>query len=182
MLIIVIYVCFVQGIHLNDWPQATIYYGSQIFCAWVIVDSNYSKTYFYNMWCRTYFSKMLRTWKQCCIKILPDVGIVRMYPKVHLQGGKCWLGYYKVTDTPPCSWTFCASWFFHAATHGFRDAVHHPYISTCFFLWETFLLPLFLCFLWSASCMTCKHKLLALSIYVATNSCPNMAVSMASLV
>ena len=45
------------------------------------------------------------------------------------------------------------------------------------FLWERFLLPLFLCFF-----MACKHKLLALSMYVATNSCPNMAVSMASLV
>ena len=32
------------------------------------------------------------------------------------------------------------------------------------FLWETFLLHLFLCFLWSASCMTYNHKLLALSI------------------
>ena len=37
------------------------------------------------------------------------------------------LSCYNVTDTPPCSWIFCASCFFHAATCGFRDTVHHLY-------------------------------------------------------
>ena len=34
--------------------------------------------------------------------------------------------------TPPCSWTFPTSLFFHAATSSIRDTIHHPYISTCF--------------------------------------------------
>ena len=35
----------------------------------------------------------------------------------------------------------------------FRDTWHHPYIDiSSYFLWKTFLLPLFLYFLWSASC------------------------------
>ena len=47
--------------------------------------------------------------------------------KVRLEAGKCWLGCYNVADTSPCSRTFCASWFFRAATRGFRDAVHYSY-------------------------------------------------------
>ena len=34
----------------------------------------------------------------------------------------------KSQSAPPCSWTFSASWFFHVATCGFRDTMHHPYI------------------------------------------------------
>ena len=40
----------------------------------------------------------------------------------------------------------------------FRDTWHHPYITSCF-LWKTFLLHLFLCFFWSASC-TVAHAAL----------------------
>ena len=57
----------------------------------------------------------------------------------------------------PFSWTFSTSRYFHAATSGIRDTAHHPYISTCF-VWETFLLPFFFYFLWSANCMTDEHE------------------------
>ena len=46
---------------------------------------------------------------------------------------------------------FSASWFFHAATSGFRDTVHHPYISPVFV--GNVFTPLFLYFLQSASCV-----------------------------
>ena len=65
-------------------------------------------------------------------QILPDVGMVTTYPKCVLKPANVDLDCYNVTDTPPFSWTFCASWFFHVAIHGFRDAGHHLYICTRF--------------------------------------------------
>ena len=65
------------------------------------------------------------------IKMLPDVGMVKVYPKCVLKAANVdWV--VTLTRNTPCSWTFSTSWFFHAATSGIRDTVHHPYISTCF--------------------------------------------------
>ena len=67
-----------------------------------------------------------------CIKMLPDVGMVKMYPKCVLKAANVDWVVTQSLNTPPCSWTFFISWSFHAATSGIRDTVHHPYISTCF--------------------------------------------------
>ena len=67
----------------------------------------------------------------CLIKMLPDVGMVKGYPKCFLKAANVhWV--VTLTRNTPCSWTFSTSWFFHAATSGITDTVHHPYISTCF--------------------------------------------------
>ena len=42
------------------------------------------------------------------------------------------LGCWAWNGTPPCSWSFSASWFFHAGTCVLWRHLHHPYISTCF--------------------------------------------------
>ena len=44
------------------------------------------------------FQQMLRPWKQCRIKMLPDVGMVKVYPEYVLKGSECWLGCYAVTE------------------------------------------------------------------------------------
>ena len=75
---------------------------------------------------------MLRPRKQCRIKMLPDVGMVKVYPKCVLKAANVDRVVTLTRNTPPCSWPFSTSWFFHPATSGIRDTVHHPYISTCF--------------------------------------------------
>ena len=101
--------------------------------------------------------------------------MVTTYPKYVLKPANVDLGCYNVIDTPPCSWTF--------APVGF--SMQQPMVSETqctipkFLLVsvEKFSLPLFLCFLWSASCMTCKHKprtykLLTLSTVGTKNMLP----------
>ena len=67
-----------------------------------------------------------------CIKMLPDVGRLKVYPKCVLKAANVDQVATLSRNRPPCSWTFSLSWFFHVATSGIRDIVHHPYISTCF--------------------------------------------------
>ena len=86
---------------------------------------------------------MLRPWKQCHIKMLPDVGMVKVYPKCVLKAVNVDWVVTQTRNTPPCSWPFSTSWFFHAATSGIRDTVHHPYIFTCF-CGKHFCAPLYL--------------------------------------
>ena len=55
------------------------------------------------------------------MKMLPDVGMAKTYPK-RLEAGDWWPWLFECHGIPdPCSWTFSTSW-----------TVHHPYISTCF--------------------------------------------------
>ena len=49
----------------------------------------------------------------------------------------CWAW----NGTPPCSWTFSTSWFFHAGTLVLRRHLA-PSLHLYLFLWKTFLLPL----------------------------------------
>ena len=79
-------------------------------------------------------------------------------------------------NTPPCSWTFPTSWVLHAATSGFRDTVHHPYISSCFFFcWKCFHCSCF----FSASFNKTMYMLEYIE-YTARNTFLNMTVSMTS--
>ena len=52
--------------------------------------------------------------------------------KLRYEGNECWRVVTLSRNRPPYSWSFSTSWFFHAATSGIRDTIHHPYISTCF--------------------------------------------------
>ena len=77
--------------------------------------------------------------------------------KVCLEAGKCWLGWYNVTV-----YTSLFLDFFHQlafpCSYQWHQRHHPPSLHLYLFLWETFLRPLFLYFLWSASCMTCEHE------------------------
>ena len=64
--------------------------------------------------------------------MLPDVGMVRVYPKCVLKAANVDRVVTLSRNTPLCSWTFSTSWFFHAVTSDIRDTGNHPYISTCF--------------------------------------------------
>ena len=54
------------------------------------------------------------------------------WSKVCLEVGKWWPGLLQCHRYTSLFLDFLCHWFFRAATRGFRDAVHHPYISTCF--------------------------------------------------
>ena len=66
------------------------------------------------------------------IKMLPDVGMVKVYPECVLKTVNVDQVIALSRNIPPCSWTFFTSCFFHAATSGIKDTVHHPYL----FLWD----------------------------------------------
>ena len=80
-------------------------------------------------------------------------------------------------NTPPCSWTFPTSWVLHAATSGFRDTVHHPYISSSFFFVGNVFTALVS--LLQASTKPCTYMLEYIE-YTARNTFPKMTVSMTS--
>ena len=64
--------------------------------------------------------------------MLPDVGMVKVYPKCVLKAANVDWVVTLTRNTLPCSWTFSTSQFFHVAPNGIRDTAHHPHISTCF--------------------------------------------------
>ena len=66
------------------------------------------------------------------IKMLSDVGMVKVYPKCALTEANVERVVTLSQNTPPCSWTFLTSLLFHAATSSIRDTIHRPYISICF--------------------------------------------------
>ena len=72
------------------------------------------------------------------------------------------VGGHGMVATPPCSWGFSTTWFFHAGTRVLQRHMA-PSLHHFLFLWKTFLLPLFLCFFWSASCTVARA---ALDLYV----------------
>ena len=147
-----------------------------IFCAWV--GGQCCKTY-YNTWCPTRFSKMLRPWKQCCIKMLPDVGMMTLYPKcvlklvnvdrvatmsrIHLlvPGLFVPVGF-------PCSYPW------------FQGCSAPSYICTCL-CGKRFYYPWF-CAFYGVQAAWLQTQAPCTMYNIATNTCPNMAVSIASLV
>ena len=92
------------------------------------------------------------------IKMLPDVGMVKTYPKCPEAGMNVDLGCYNVMKYIPFLVPEVFYWLIFnaiATTYVFRDTVHHSYISTSFV--EALVLPLFLYILWSSSCMWNEH-------------------------
>ena len=81
------------------------------------------------------------------IKMLPDVGMVKTYPKCPEAGMNVDLGCYNVMNNIPFLVPEVFYWSIFnatATTYVFRDTVRHSYISTSFV--KMLLLPLFLFF------------------------------------
>ena len=107
---------FYRHEELNNWPQATL--GNRLCMSRRLISE--------------YVEVNKADWytEPSRIKMLPDVGMVKVYPKYVLKAANVHWVVTLTRNTSPCSWTFSTSWFFHAATSGIRDIVHHPYIST----------------------------------------------------
>ena len=63
-----------------------------------------------------------------CIKILPDVEMVKRYTKLASDD----FSYYNVIEYPPSSCSCFPGCSYPVATCGLKDTVHHPYFSTCY--------------------------------------------------
>ena len=69
-------------------------------------------------------------------QMLPGVGMVNTYPEcMSLMPDNVNLGCWAWNGTPPCSWSFSASWFFHAGTHVLRRHLA-PSLYLYLFLWK----------------------------------------------
>ena len=77
------------------------------------------------------FQQMLGPWKQYRIKVLPDVGMVKVYPKCVLKAANV-DRVVTLSRNTSLLLDFSTRLFVHATTSSIRDTIHHPYISTCF--------------------------------------------------
>ena len=90
------------------------------------------------------------------IEMLQDVGMMKVYPKCVVKAVNVDRVVTLSWNTPPCSWTFPPVGFSMQLPVASENRL--PSLHLYLFLWETLLLPLFLYFIWSASCMTtCEH-------------------------
>ena len=77
----------------------------------------------------------------------PGLLSMEWYPSLMVPGRRrmfTLVGEHGMVATPPCSWSFSITWFFHAGT---RDLQRHmaPSLHHFLFLWKMFLLPFILC-------------------------------------
>ena len=139
-------ICSIWYIDFNGWPQATFEFKSALH---ELVDN--CKTLHMSLT----FEAMKADWciKPSCIKMLPDVGMVKVYPNCVLKAANV-------------DWVVTLSWYTYTSQFldffqlvllcSYQWHLRHspPSRHLCLFLWQTFLLPLFLYFLKSASCRT----------------------------
>ena len=103
---------------------------------------------------------MLRLWKQCHIKMLPDVGMEKVYPKCVLKAANVDWVVTQTRNTPPCSWPISTSWFSMLNNDDDDDTYVSQWIGWC--NWAIYCRPISVCInLWNQpechTCMTLHH-------------------------
>ena len=74
----------------------------------------------------------------------PGLLTMEWYPSLMVPGRRRMftsVGEHGMVATPPCSWSFSTTWFFHAGTRVLQRHMA-PSLHHFLFLWKTFLLPL----------------------------------------